>query len=405
MNSPSSDHSTAASKPPVSPIITALWLALAPAIAIGFGRFGYSLVLPAMRSDLGWTYAQAGALNTSNAVGYLLGALLTAPLSKRASSHSIMILGFAVSVAALLATGLAHSFLALLVCRALIGSSAAFTFISASSLAARLGRTPAENALAMGLSMSGPGLGVILTGLIVPFVVAGDNSHWPGAWLAMATLGVLALLGVWFNTRQLGIEEPVGQVAGIQERANYKALRIVLVSYFLYGLGYIAYMTFLVAYVRSLGASPIAVALAWTVLGGSMIGSTFVWRRSFELERGGRTLALMGVFGALSSVLPLLSNSIPVLLLSACVFGLAAMPIFTAVTMLIRLNLPPSAWTSGIAMATVIFATGQSLGPIGSGWFADRFGPSASLWWTFSIMLLSAVIASFQKPAPVESTR
>ncbi|MBV9469483.1 MAG: YbfB/YjiJ family MFS transporter, partial [Abitibacteriaceae bacterium] len=52
----------------------ALGLCLAPAVAIGFGRFAYALILPAIRINLGWSYAQAGGLNTANAVGYLLGA-------------------------------------------------------------------------------------------------------------------------------------------------------------------------------------------------------------------------------------------------------------------------------------------------------------------------------------------
>ena len=37
-------------------------------------RFAYALLLPAMRDDLGWNYAQAGGLNTANALGYVLGA-------------------------------------------------------------------------------------------------------------------------------------------------------------------------------------------------------------------------------------------------------------------------------------------------------------------------------------------
>jgi predicted MFS family arabinose efflux permease len=309
-----------------SPIITALWLALAPAIAIGFGRFGYSLVLPAMRADLDWTYAQAGALNTGNAVGYLLGALLTAPLTKTISSRTVMLVGFAISVAALLATGLAHTFPTLLICRALIGASAAFTFISASSLAARLGSTPAESALAMGLALSGPGVGVILTGLMVPFLVAGDHTHWPRAWMMMALLGFVALLGVSFNTRQFGGAASSVDEVEAKEPVHFGALRVAFVAYFLFGLGYIAYMTFLVAYVRSLGASPAAVAVAWAVLGGSMLVSTSVWRRSFERERGGRTLALMGIGGSLSAALPLLSNSVPMLLLSACISASALCP-------------------------------------------------------------------------------
>ena len=58
-------------------------LSLGPAVANSFARFAYALVLPAMRSELGLTYSQAGGLNTANALGYLLGAMLSARYASR----------------------------------------------------------------------------------------------------------------------------------------------------------------------------------------------------------------------------------------------------------------------------------------------------------------------------------
>ena len=47
-------------------------LALGSAIALGLGRFSYALLLQPMRTDLGWSYLTAGAMNTVNAGGYLV---------------------------------------------------------------------------------------------------------------------------------------------------------------------------------------------------------------------------------------------------------------------------------------------------------------------------------------------
>ena len=47
-------------------------LALGVTVTNGFARFSYGLILPAMKSEMGWNYAQAGWLNTSNALGYNL---------------------------------------------------------------------------------------------------------------------------------------------------------------------------------------------------------------------------------------------------------------------------------------------------------------------------------------------
>ena len=60
---------------PTRPLLAALALALAAAVSLGLARFSYALLLPPMRADLGWSYFTAGAMNTVNAAGYLVGAL------------------------------------------------------------------------------------------------------------------------------------------------------------------------------------------------------------------------------------------------------------------------------------------------------------------------------------------
>ena len=60
-----------------------LILSLAPTIGLGIGRFAYALVLPDMRDTLGWSYSAAGFMNTINAAGYLVGALLASRLARR----------------------------------------------------------------------------------------------------------------------------------------------------------------------------------------------------------------------------------------------------------------------------------------------------------------------------------
>ena len=57
------------------PLAVALRLSLAAAVSLGMARFAYALLVPPMRADLQWSYLLAGAMNTGNAFGYLLGAL------------------------------------------------------------------------------------------------------------------------------------------------------------------------------------------------------------------------------------------------------------------------------------------------------------------------------------------
>lgn len=378
-------------------LLLAFCLSLAPGVAIGFGRFGYALVLPAMRADLGWSYRQAGALNTANALGYLLGAALTAPVLKRIANRPLLLFGLGLSVAALFLAGATRAYPLLLACRALVGFSAAFTFVAAIGLAARLGRDDQESALSLGLAIGGPGVGTILTGALVPFVLEGGQTHWPRAWAAMGVIGLIALVVVVFSTRTLN-HSSIQNPDAASGRANLQPLKAILAAYFLFGLGYIAYMTFLVAYVRALHGSAATVALVWIVLGVSMFAAAFVWKGQLALDKGGQTMTWMSFGGAVSAVLPLFSSAFPVLVLSAAIFGVMTMPVFTAVTVVIRRHLPASAWNGAIAAATTIFALGQSLGPIGSGALSDRFGLPASLGWSGAILVLAGVVSLTQKP-------
>ena len=68
---------------PAHPARLILILSLAPTVGLGIGRFAYSLVLPDMRDALGWSYSAAGFMNTINAAGYLVGALLASRMIKR----------------------------------------------------------------------------------------------------------------------------------------------------------------------------------------------------------------------------------------------------------------------------------------------------------------------------------
>ncbi|MEI6430949.1 MAG: YbfB/YjiJ family MFS transporter [bacterium] len=391
-------------------ILLALTLALAPAVAVGFGRFAYALILPSMRTDLGWNFQQSGALNTANALGYLSGALLTAGIIRRYSLRRALLVSLALSVGALFLAGMTRSYPLLLALRGLVGMSSAFTFIAATGLAARLGDNNRENSFALGLTTSGPGWGTIISGAILPFVLDSHASRWPVAWEILGTLGLGAWVAVWAGTRTLPAtghrrsetqnlnadSTPAPSVSDAPEKLSLTSLAPVMIAYFLFGLGYIAYMTFLVAYVRSLtqgnASSAAIVTSVYVTLGLAMVGGVFVWRKYLTVDRGGVPMAMMGIISAVAAMVAYFSLSLPALMFSAVLFGIASMPVFTYVTLQIRRHLPQSVWTSAIAWATAIFAVGQSLGPIGSGFLSDRFGLSASLWWTTIIMSIGAVV-------------
>src|SRR5690349_2658853 len=119
-------------------IVTALGLSAGAAVALGFSRFAYGLLLPPMRADLGWSYAEAGALNTANGAGYIVGALVAAWFAGRWGTARVFLAGFALSTLILFLTAATASFSVLFALRTVGGLSTALTFILGAGLAAAI---------------------------------------------------------------------------------------------------------------------------------------------------------------------------------------------------------------------------------------------------------------------------
>jgi len=141
-------------------------LALGLTVTNGFARFAYGLILPAMKSEMGWTYAQAGWLNTANALGYILGALLTMLLIRRVPPARLFAFGVVTTTLALLATGLYAALWWQTLWRIAAGVLGAMSFSTAGALAAGLFHGDSRrNALAIAILFgSGGGLGIVLAG-------------------------------------------------------------------------------------------------------------------------------------------------------------------------------------------------------------------------------------------------
>ena len=113
-------------------------LALGTASALGLARFAYGLLVPAMRTELHWSLAQAGALTTANGLGYLLGAVATAPVARRLGVPGTFRLGMVLTAAALAATAVTGgNYPVLLLTRAAAGFTGALVFIAGGVIASR----------------------------------------------------------------------------------------------------------------------------------------------------------------------------------------------------------------------------------------------------------------------------
>jgi len=360
-----------------------VWLALAlstgAALSLGITRFSYGLLLPPMRADLGWSYTLAGAMNTVNALGYLLGALITPRLLQRFGAARVLVLGAVLASVFMALSGFFTTTAPLLAQRLLAGIASAWVFIAGGLLAARLGALqPARGGLLIGLYYGGTGFGIVLSALLVPAVLAAaeQSPHgWAWAWwaLALASFAVTAVL-LW-PARMLQQLVPLAPATGARVLGfRWRPFAFALAGYAMFGVGYIGYMTFVIALLREQGASGAAVTVFYALLGLAVLASSRIWAGLLDRYKGGQVLALFNALLGLATVLPALTSAWPVMLASGLLFGAVFLALVASTTALVRHNLPQADWAAGISAFTIVFAVGQIVGPTIVGWIADGPG-------------------------------
>lgn len=377
-------------------LLVAFLLSFGPAVSNSFARFAYALILPAMRSDLQWSYSQAGAINTVNAFGYLLGALLTRALVARLGNRALYGWGMLVTSVAIAATGWVREFEALMAVRVLAGVGGAAVFICGGALSGNIfARRPQLATTTIAIYFAGGGIGLMLSGVAVPLLLEAQGSaSWPLAWRGMGYASLLMSVAAAWSA--WGIAEP-GKMAG-EARWTLRPFAAELASYMLFALGYIGYMTFVIAWMRLNGASTATVIAVWFVLGLATLLAPLVWRKPAEHWPGGRPLAAVMLVLAAGAALPLASTHAAAMLLSAALFGIAMFSAPSSIGSFIKRALPRPAWGSAIATFTVVFAAGQIAGPVAIGWLADRSGSlQIGLAGSAGLLALGAVVALAQR--------
>jgi predicted MFS family arabinose efflux permease len=389
-------HAPDRPKPPAHPARLILILSLAPTIGLGIGRFAYALVLPDMRDALGWSYSAAGFMNTVNAAGYLAGALVASRLIRRFGLAATVRWSTLACLLSLALSAISGNFFVLSFARLLVGIGAALAFVAGAATAARIAQShPLRANFLLSLFYAGPGLGILASGLVAPFVLQafGPGSWWI-VWWAMTLLSVVMIIPL--------LLAPIDTGGGLADAAPVsfavRPILIYLTGYFLFGAGYIAYMTFMIAYVRDAGGGPAAQSAFWSLIGLSAFVTPWVWGRVLAFDRGGLSTAIILGVNAFGAGLPLFGHSAFLLAISALVFGVAFFAVVGSTTAFVRFNYPPSAWPKGIAAMTIAFGIGQTLGPTAVGAVTDAFGSlSYALNVSAALLVLGAILVAFQR--------
>jgi MFS family permease len=358
--------------------------------AFGFSRMAYPLLLRDMQLELDLSYLQAGLLATTNTIGYTLIGLAVGVVAPALGARRALTLAMALCCAGALAMGMTARFEGALLTMLMLGAGAGLGIAVGGALP-RAWTPPAERGLTTGIVTSGGGIGMLLTGALLPFLLgAYGQGGWRWTW---ATLGVFSLTVAAFNLLVVRDETRIAgaapSLAAWKEVLSSAVLWHLALVFALFHVTFGAYSTFVAAYFQQvLGWSAAGTGSLWVAIG--IFGATGAVLAGLLADRVGRRLALLvslGMLGAASLATSL--SAIPLVpVLSVVVFGLAQAGVPCVMMTACGDYLGPRLAAGAIGVALFVGGVGSMLGPAAAGWLLDNHAPFAS------VFLLAAASAA-----------
>jgi len=360
--------------------------------AHGFGRMAYTIILPAMKDGLEFDYTQLGLLGTGNFIGYLAMAIAGGFLAARFGTRIVITFALILMGVSMILTGLAQSFGFAFSMRLLTGLGNGAAYVPAMALGSAWFAAN-RRGFATGIVSGGIGAGTLISGLVVPPILATFGSEgWRFSWYILGG-SVLAIAGIVFlfirsrpeekgllpvgsdkdNTLQ-PVASDKGKTSSLQWSSVYKkrAAWYLGIVYFFYGLSYIIYMIFFAAYlVKEMGFTQSWAGGLWATVGGLSVFCGIIWGGISDRIGRSKGAALAYLVLGLSYIIFALIKVKFGFYLSAVLFGLTAWSIPTIMAAAAGDFFGPRLAPAGLGFITLFFGIGQALGPALGGYMAD----------------------------------
>ena len=392
-------------------------------ISLGVGRFALGMLLPAMAENLALDYVQMGWISTANFIGYLLGALWVRQLLPRYGERVLISGALLVIIATMVGISVAAGFMTLLILYIGTGLGSGVAFVSAVALVPHW-FVSRWRGRAVGFLSAGAGLAVILSGWAIPLINGAlGPPGWRLGWAALAAvclpLAIFCMLVLRSRPAEMNLEPfggngetaqrpaPPAPGAGVTETAAGRAMRDLIIRlgtvYFLFGMTYVVYLTFVVTtLVREHGMAEARAGQFWIWMGVfTLICGPLMGALSDRLgRRAGIAMAFLLQGCAYALIAQGSGNA--VIYLSVALFGLSAFGVPLIITAAVADYLTPGRAVGVIGAITVIFGLGQMLGPVLAGLMAEYSGSFTPAYLAATSLVALAIAITLTLPHPPE---
>ncbi|MEK3729541.1 MULTISPECIES: MFS transporter [Lysinibacillus] len=338
----------------------------------GFARMAYGIILPFMQEGLSLTTSQSGYLGTMLFLGYLLTVGLSGVLTIRIGAKNVLLVGGVCVVLGLMGLVFVTSFWEAAITLFFAGAGSALVYTPLLSIAISL--YPKKRGAVMGLLMSGAGIGMLLSGLLVPFMLQQfPTLGWRGAWLVFAILTLIVMLLAFWTIKQ---PNPVKKDT-IQEKTTAwrnKQLYIIAGIYFAVGLVYLIPNLYQTSYMKSLGLSNGLAGSIYAIAGIVSIGGAPFWGMLADKMGVKKALTAALLLSVVGDLLPIVFENIGGFILSSIIWGSSLGGVLVLIQMKASQQVPPPYIASAIGFISIFYAVGQMMGPGLAGWLIEHVG-------------------------------
>jgi len=339
-------------------------------VVVVFARLAYGLVLPAMREDLGLSYAQAANLGTVTALGYLSLVMLAGIFAGRFGGRLAILLGLLMGALGFLGLSLASDYYELLVLMVLLGFATAFAYTPLISL---LGAWyPERRGTIIGLANSGVGLGMLVAGSLIPWITLKyPDNGWRLVWIIFAVAALAAALLVYLVLRDPpGIDRVSLQQTGeTSARSVYRNSHVITIGliYGVVGITYIVQSIFMYSFALDVGISAATAGRLVALMGFISIFAGPGW--GWAADRIGHANALVTCMSLslLGTLLPVFWPVTAAFALHYVLLGFSITGLFTSILAASTSTVQPTQAPVAVSFVTLFFAIGQLLGPAVAG--------------------------------------
>jgi MFS family permease len=378
------------------------WIILAVALlsvtgALGFGRFGYSAILPSMQEGLGLSSAASGSLTSWNLVGYTIMCVVGGLLASRFGPRLVITNGMVLATAGMLVTGLSQGLPMASAGRLLVGVGGGMVNVPAVAMMSTW-FPPHRRGLASSVAGSGPSIGFIVSGTVIPFIIAsGGAGGWRDAWYFFA--GATALLaivsGVLLRDRpNSGIHHVSDSRAALDWKRIWRSGFIWYLGavYFLFGLGYsISFTFFQRRLIHDLEYTSGEAGTLYMVIGLGSLLCGIIWGGVSDRVGRMRAVAISCFLQAVAAALFAFWPVGPSLLISAILIGLTALSIPGLMGAACGDRFGPALAPASLGFTTVFLGLSMVVGPLVAGALADEYGSLAP---SFAVAMVSLAVGS-----------